>query len=60
MLCCPVDKADLTLNEKYQEENGEVTTGSLTCSECGRVFPIIDKIPRLLPDIFREDVIGKS
>jgi|UniRef100_A0A7J2U1V0 uncharacterized protein YbaR (Trm112 family) len=32
----------------------EIKTGVLFCSSCGRWYPIIDEIPRLLPDNFRQ------
>lgn len=31
----------------------EVREGLLTCDSCGRWFPIIDEIPRMLPDSLR-------
>ncbi len=33
----------------------EVATGVLYCSRCGRWFPIIDEIPRMLPDDYRKE-----
>ena len=33
-----------------QENKAEVETGVLTCSACGRQYPIINGIPRMLPD----------
>lgn len=48
ILACPVDKSPLEL--KAEEEIGdEVIRGSLTCSQCGEVYPIEDRIPNLLP-----------
>ncbi len=32
----------------------EVATGVLICPVCGRWYPIIDEIPRLLPDEYRD------
>ena len=48
ILACPVDHAELTLTVDRQE-NAEVVSGTLTCSECGRTYPIVDSIPNLLP-----------
>ena len=44
-LCDPVDKSGLNLDRPIYDENGEIITGSLI-SKSGRVYPIIDKIPR--------------
>ncbi|TFF85559.1 MAG: hypothetical protein EU517_01480 [Promethearchaeota archaeon] len=35
----------------------EIKTGILFCSECKRWFPIIDTIPQLLPDEYRDEKI---
>ncbi len=56
ILVCPVTKSALTL-EVTSEENGEVITGTLT-SEEGRVYPIEDGIPNLLPPDLREAIDG--
>lgn len=54
ILCCPVDKADLEL--AIDEEDGdEIIEGTLTCTECGEVYPIEDGIPNLLPPDMRDD-----
>lgn len=34
----------------FKEEGSEIIDGILTCSSCGRWYPIIDGIPRLLQD----------
>ena len=33
----------------------EIVEGVLYCPECGRWYPIIDEIPRLLPDRIRQE-----
>jgi len=33
----------------------EVVTGILFCTNCKRWYPIIDEIPRLLPDNYRDE-----
>lgn len=48
IVCCPADRARLVL-EAVREDDGEVVEGTLTCSECGFVYPIEDGIPNLLP-----------
>jgi uncharacterized protein YbaR (Trm112 family) len=54
ILCCPVDKADLELAIDA-EDGDEIVEGSLTCTECGEVYPIEDGIPNLLPPDMRDD-----
>lgn len=57
ILACPLDKAALTLavtREEGAAEEGEVLDGSLTCTACGEVYPIVDGIPNLLPPDLRE------
>jgi uncharacterized protein YbaR (Trm112 family)/SAM-dependent methyltransferase len=48
LLCCPECRASLTL-EAWRDD-GEVEEGQLHCAGCGRTYPIISGIPRLLPD----------
>jgi len=54
IICCPVDKHDLELNVEKRDD-GEILEGTLTCMECGEVYPIEDGIPNLLPPDMRED-----
>ncbi|RAW46260.1 Trm112 family protein [Halorubrum sp. 48-1-W] len=54
VICCPLDKADLELDVD-EEGDGEVLEGTLTCTECGEVYPIEDGIPNLLPPDMREE-----
>ncbi|AOW80460.1 hypothetical protein HTSR_1283 [Halodesulfurarchaeum formicicum] len=53
IVCCPVDKAELELSVESRDD-GEIVAGSLTCTECGTVYPIEDGIPNLLPPDMRE------
>lgn len=54
IICCPIDKGDLELD--VEERDGEeIVSGTLTCTECGEVYPIEDGIPNLLPPDMRED-----
>ena len=54
IICCPLDKAELEL--AVEEEDGEeVIAGTLTCTECGEVYPIEYGIPNLLPPDMREE-----
>jgi uncharacterized protein YbaR (Trm112 family) len=54
ILCCPLDKHDLKLDVD-EEDEGEVLSGRLVCTECGEVYPIEDGIPNLLPPDMREE-----
>lgn len=54
IVCCPVDKSDLTL-EDAEREDGEIVSGELVCAECGESYPIDDGIPNLLPPDMREE-----
>ena len=48
VLCCPMCRGSLSLIVFM--EGSEVEEGSLLCTNCHRLFPIIRGIPRLLPD----------
>jgi uncharacterized protein len=53
ILACPIDK-HYPLDLLVFEEKDEITEGLITCSECGRWYPIMDEIPQMLPDDLRE------
>jgi uncharacterized protein YbaR (Trm112 family) len=54
IVCCPLDKAELEL--AVEERTAEdILAGTLTCTECGEVYPIEDGIPNLLPPDMREE-----
>ncbi|WP_341224828.1 Trm112 family protein [uncultured Arcticibacterium sp.] len=53
-LCCPFDKADLTLTEITKDLDGNVLEGFFVCNECKRLYPIIKGIPIMSPDEYRE------
>jgi len=48
ILVCPQCKGELELGVDEENEK-EVVTGSLYCSECDVRYPIVDAIPNLLP-----------
>ena len=53
ILACPADHGALTLKVAEQEGN-DVVTGTLTCTVCGEVYPIVESIPNLLPAELRQ------
>lgn len=48
IICCPTCKGDLSLVIQ-QEDEKEITKGTLTCKKCSVDYPIEDGIPNLLP-----------
>lgn len=57
IVCCPIDKGELEL--AVEERDGEeIVSGTLTCTDCGEVYPIEDGIPNLLPPDMREDAVA--
>ena len=52
ILVCPMCRSDLDLEISVQNDD-EIVEGTLTCKECGEVFPIEDTIPNMLPPALR-------
>lgn len=52
ILACPVCKGPLEL-EVSKEADGEVVAGTLYCRACDERYPIVDRIPNLLPPQLR-------
>ena len=48
LLCCPSCRCDLTCATEVGT-HGTVVSGSLCCTGCHKVFPIVDRIPRFVP-----------
>ncbi|HEX74635.1 MAG TPA: Trm112 family protein [Dehalococcoidia bacterium] len=48
ILACPVCKGGLELSVDEENEQ-EIVTGSLYCPKCAQHYPIVDRIPNLLP-----------
>lgn len=48
ILVCPLCKGDLALTVD-DEQDGEIVTGSLHCEACREIYPIVDRIPNMLP-----------
>jgi len=53
ILACPICKHH-PLDLMIFQEKDEIEEGMLTCSSCGRWYPIIETIPHMLPDDLRE------
>ena len=52
ILVCPVCKGKLEL--KVEVENSEeIVAGSLYCPKCDEHYPIVDRIPNLVPPALR-------
>ena len=52
ILACPLCKGELQLTIT-EEKDGEIWTGSLTCTACEQSYPISEGIPNLLPPELR-------
>ena len=53
-LCCPFDKADLSLQVIAQDLEQNILEGLLICTTCERYYPIVKGIPIMSPDEYRE------
>lgn len=53
-LCCPQDKADLTLTVITRDTDENVLEGYFNCRTCNRVYPIVKGVPIMSPDEYRE------
>jgi len=53
ILACPIDKNFPLDLHVFEKKDGEIEEGIIFCRKCGRVYPIIRKIPELLPDHLR-------
>jgi len=53
ILACPICK-HYPLELYVFEEKDEINEGLMACTNCGRWYPIIDDIPRMLPDELRD------
>ena len=48
ILVCPMCKGELELNVE-KKQDGEIVTGTITCTACRERYPIEDGIPNMLP-----------
>ncbi len=53
-LCCGFDKEDLNLTAIHKTIEGHVEEGFLTCKTCKRIYLIVNGIPIMSPDEYRE------
>lgn len=54
ILACPMDKHH-PLKLLVFEEKEEIVEGLILCPKCNRYYPIIEEIPRMLPDELRSE-----
>ena len=52
-LACPFDKHDLSI-KIFNQEQEEIIEGILTCQHCRRYYPIVQGIPIMSPDEYRQ------
>lgn len=55
LLCCPACRGSLSGHAPFHDELNE---GVLKCLGCERLFPVINGIPRLLPDALIRTLVG--
>ncbi|WP_236976301.1 Trm112 family protein [Membranihabitans maritimus] len=53
-LCCPQDKSDLELEVFVRDTESSIIEGMLTCPECERFYPIVQGVPIMTPDEYRQ------
>jgi uncharacterized protein YbaR (Trm112 family) len=52
-LVCPFDKQDLIL-KIFKHDDDKIIEGLMTCQTCKRYYPIVQGIPIMSPDEYRE------
>jgi len=50
ILVCPECHGDLGLAEHGVYSHGELRNGNLLCTRCGRAFPVVNYVPRFVPE----------
>src|SRR5215471_6773121 len=50
LIVCPECKGALSVEILKDNAEGVINEGALRCLLCGRVYPVIGGVPRLLPD----------
>jgi len=59
ILVCPFDKQTLTLKIFAKDLEGAIIEGLFTCPHCQRYYPIVQGIPIMTPDEYREPALEK-
>lgn len=59
-LCDPYDKTELNLEIYLQDEKGDIIEGLFTNPQSGRYYPIVQGIPIMTPDEYREDWLERN
>lgn len=54
ILACPIDRYYPLGLYEFVSKNDIIEQGALVCPKCSRYYPIIDEIPRMLPDEMRK------
>jgi SAM-dependent methyltransferase/uncharacterized protein YbaR (Trm112 family) len=60
-LCCPEcrrEELDLTDYEHRADDREEIVEGEIRCLSCGSRFPIVNRIPRMLPVALRQSLVS--
>lgn len=59
-LCDPYDKSDLELTVYLKDENGDILEGLLKNPRSQRYYPIVQGIPIMTPDEYREEWLERN
>jgi uncharacterized protein YbaR (Trm112 family) len=53
-IVCPICAGALDLRPRRMEDE-EIMEGELGCGKCGRTYPVVRGVPRLLPERFSDE-----
>jgi len=53
ILACPIDKHHPLELLEFATSGDVIVEGLITCSQCGRYYPVSEEIPVMLPDSLR-------
>lgn len=59
-LCCPFDRAELSIQVFTEKENNAIHEGLINCPTCKRLYPIIHGVPIMIPDSYRQPELEQS
>ena len=48
-LCCPKCRSDLRIGNVERRREDRIEAGSLACTGCDAVYPVVDSVPRFVP-----------